>query len=1010
MFGTGSALTAAVSLLGLLAGRGAATDVNCACGYQDPVTGDLWTDTTIIYFNETTPEQVTTTPDFVSLNFTNPYEQGFDATYRQAAYPSNLGLTSDAMRLTLSKARRDHLSIGSGLRTARRDIQYASVRAYLQPPQIRGVGGSALSMYYLYNGSQSMYIDLSNGDKPGESMVNYRLSIPRANPAPVNYTYFNVSQDQTKVYDFNEWRFDWTKKRVSYGTSLNATASYNASLADYSHGMPSAPGAIYFKHWSVGSAQTNGPPIADVYAQIRYIRIFFNSTLTSTDENFGAQCRILQTDVCSTEDMTLRTSSTYPAEALVRWEQAVELYKPRIWAVSGVAVTGGLMLIIIIHAVIRRLYKHYSVPKELRPVHPPAYAYKLDRFALHGELTKEMIKEKKRNEKAEKKGGTNKHSGKMGDVNASPVIRSREIDPETASLTSFVSTEGGTSLRNFSSLSGNRNSRIIASAIPTMYYSRPGQPSRSRLAQRADEEDDEEEMDEDEEREEHDEDEEVDAEADEEYANLPTRPSEEIADRETAVAFAAQMEKLPADQQRSVMNTLKVPRPSTNFWSRFFRSKGSKVEEVKEEVIKANNRIDYLDGLRGLCCLLVSLVHYSLTFYHGFITPGPPQSDHYDFVYWIRVTIAPLFFTANFGIGVFFVLSSRLIGIRYLKTGLIQDLAGSTFRRVPRLAFPVLCAVVLTYFFIGVGAIEWLQYMPSFTWSTWPYATAFKNPGWFINEFFALLWVTPPTLPKIIYNYCTGVLWTIPVTIQGSWLIFLGVIIVKEIKNAKKRFFYYFCCMTLSWYALSWGSFFWFGLAVSDLDFMLKYRAWVGPMGPRKIAVVGALTAITLASCAINYLQSLDIIVLPVYEYGIHPDLISAKPIYQTPRWGYPEFQLPQVFSLFGAAGLLMLCDLSTGLQKVFNIKFLRVLGFYSYSVYLLHGLVFWSWGAWLTVRLGMAGIPYWANQIIVFTTSYGVLTLACVLWAPFADVFMMKGSTALWRWAQGRSFYATIH
>ncbi|BFZ57697.1 hypothetical protein PYCC9005_004750 [Savitreella phatthalungensis] len=987
--------------LGLL-GRAFAVNTDCACGFLDPVTGDLWTDSTIIYFNETTPDQIASTPDFISLNFTNIYEDGYDATFRQACYPSNLGLTDSALRMVLSAAQPNHVSVGSGLRTTRQDIQYASIRAYMQPAPMYGVGGSAMSMYYHFNVSQSISLDVVTGNTPAASTVNYRVSMPRVSLNPYNYTFYNVSQDTAKVYEKNEWRIDWTRDRVNYFSSLNHTASWNLTRSQYTHGMPSAPGPIYFKHWATGGATTQGPPMADTFAEVGYIRIFFNSTISSTDDNFGAQCRILQTPTCSTDDNTLRGSSTFTADSAKRWMQDIRPYKAPKWSIYGVAVAGVLFLLIVIHAIFRRLYKFYSVPKELRPVHPPAYAYKLDRFALHGELTREMIKEKKRNEKAEKK------NPKKTGLDASPVIRSREIDPETASLTSFVSTDAGGSVRGFSSLSGSRNSKIIAAAIPTMYYSRPGASKpKSKLAQAQDDEEDEEQ----DERLMNDQDEdEIDREADEEYENLPQRESldQEQRDQE-GVAFAAAMKEIPEGEEKGVYRTLDTPRPQNSWFRRFFMGKQVDKQEVKQEVIKANNRIDYLDGLRGLCCLLVSLVHYSLSFYHGFVTPDNPKFDHYGFVNWIRITIAPIFFTANFGIGVFFVLSSRLIGIRYLKNGLLADLAGATFRRVPRLAFPVLVAVVLTYFLLAVGATMWLKFMPAITWSNWPYAAPFRNPGYFFNEFLALMWVTPPQLPQIIYNYCTGVLWTIPVTIQGSWLIFLGVIVVKEIKNPHKRFVYYGVCMLLSWYALSWGYFFWAGLAICDLDFQLKYRAWVGPMGPRKILVVSILTILVFFSIAVNYLQSLDIIVLPLYEYGIHPDLLTGKTIRDSPSWGYPPFQYPQVFSLFGSVGLLMLCDLSTGLQWVFNIRFLRTLGFYSYSVYLLHGLVFWSWGSWVTVRLGVLGWPYWANQLVNFTSSYLVLTAACYVWSPFADVFMMKGSTALWRWAQGRAFFATI-
>jgi peptidoglycan/LPS O-acetylase OafA/YrhL len=214
--------------------------------------------------------------------------------------------------------------------------------------------------------------------------------------------------------------------------------------------------------------------------------------------------------------------------------------------------------------------------------------------------------------------------------------------------------------------------------------------------------------------------------------------------------------------------------------------------------------------------------------------------------------------------------------------------------------------------------------------------------------------------------------------------------------------------MLVSWYALNWGAYFWLGLAISDLDFTYKYRQWfVRPA--RHYATISALVGIFAVFMSTQYVMQVSYFNLPTFEHAIHPDVLTGLPIGQTERYGFPEFMYPQVHSLFAATALLLLCDLSSWFQAVLRVKFLRVLGFYSYSIYLLHGLVFWSYGAWVTVQLSARGMPYWANQLIVFTTSYLLLAVSVMLWTPFADVFAMKLGTALWRWAQGRAHYATI-
>lgn len=36
-------------------------------------------------------------------------------------------------------------------------------------------------------------------------------------------------------------------------------------------------------------------------------------------------------------------------------------------------------------------------------------------------------------------------------------------------------------------------------------------------------------------------------------------------------------------------------------------------------------------------------------------------------------------------------------------------------------------------------------------------------------------------------------------------------------------------------------------------------------------------------------------------------------------------------------------------------------------TIYLIHGFVMWTWGAWVAIALNPAGVPYWVNLIINF-------------------------------------------
>lgn len=292
-----------------------ARDVNCACGYLDPVTKDLWTDTTILYFNETDAEALSKNPDFMDLSFTNMYESGYTAIYRQGASNSNVDLETNVgvLQLTVNPSTKQHSVVGGGIRTVRQDIRYGSFRAGLQPAQPLSQGGSALSMYYHFNESQSIGIDVVNGETMPDSTVLFDTALPGAYLKSINFSFDNVSQ-ASETWKMNEWQFDWTPKIVEYSTPLNSSVKFN--ITSKKHELPSIPGPVFFKHRSTATKiSSQGPPTRDTQAYVGYIRMFFNSTMTSKASVFDAQCSILQEAVCSTEDHTLRVSSTYSADS-----------------------------------------------------------------------------------------------------------------------------------------------------------------------------------------------------------------------------------------------------------------------------------------------------------------------------------------------------------------------------------------------------------------------------------------------------------------------------------------------------------------------------------------------------------------------------------------------------------------------------------------------------------------------------------------------------------------------
>lgn len=317
-------------------------------------------------------------------------------------------------------------------------------------------------------------------------------------------------------------------------------------------------------------------------------------------------------------------------------------------------------------------------------------------------------------------------------------------------------------------------------------------------------------------------------------------------------------------------------------------------------------KISYLEGLRGFACFLVSLNHFMLMYWYASTTLGAPTHTN-GFEIWFYRIFSPLMFNQGTKIGIFFVLPARVMGTRYLLRGKLQDLADSTLRRIPRLAFPTFAAVLFNYFMIQNNAYVWVMKLPSRTWSTWAYYQDFDIIGSFINAWIGLWFTLPPQNPVLLTTYATGVLWTIPVITQSYFAVLITVIVSREIPNVYKRYGFYFSAMALSWYANRFDYCFIAGLVIADMDNKLNYREAAAkgiPIMPQilyrhlpekmqKLRIHGQIFGwiLFLGVAAVQYLEYLR---LPGQhfnsdEFGILPHFYTSLPqIWSAQRAGRP--------------------------------------------------------------------------------------------------------------------------
>ena len=167
-------LPLAASLL-LVLGFARQSRAACECGYRDPVTGDVWTDATITYFNETgLADAVIDVQEQSSVlgagpagnsgngqqawtvigDHVNDWEDSFGAIYRSAVSANNTYTheLASGLAMQVSTPTPDHVVNGSQIVTRRRDILYGSFRAFIIPAvNADKNGGSAFQFGVSYN-------------------------------------------------------------------------------------------------------------------------------------------------------------------------------------------------------------------------------------------------------------------------------------------------------------------------------------------------------------------------------------------------------------------------------------------------------------------------------------------------------------------------------------------------------------------------------------------------------------------------------------------------------------------------------------------------------------------------------------------------------------------------------------------------------------------------------------------------------------------------------------------
>lgn len=952
---------------------------SCECGFYDQDEDNLWTDSVIVYFNETStiPEDI-----FFREDYRNRYQQGWNSRFIQGSLLNNSWISNTnsksssaqkSLQLTISPSDAKHIVMGGSIRTQRQDIQYGSFRAVMKgPPPF--TGGSSLSMSLEYNLTSKISLDIMNTAKNDtawfSTLINHEFFDRRRGVNFANITDPDFGANPLEnPWAYNEMRIDWTPKLINYWLGKNLSRSITDQAADGSD-RPSVPVPLTFKHWSDGNEfAMQGPPMHnETEASVLYVRAFFNTTsMNSTSQaEFNARCT--KSTACSTENPNLRGSTAYPPEATNFWYQAGDQYVVR-WPAVGIMTVALLMSISTLANV---FFRRVILPSEPKVKESPAVSE-----GDHDNNSQEGL--------SFTSGGTTPlaaHRSPFMSGYATPATMSARTIRSSSASNSAIYLPNSQVTRP----SSLREEHDIPPVPRLPYGSVDGSPYTSASASRA-----------------------------------SLKMGTEI--EASGSISPPEMPVTPFSPTFSIQRNLSfIGRPPAMFTfapavigdtgdEEVIRG-GVIAENIKGKTIPISSsaaptgetssggklaprqKIDYLAGLLAICSTLVSVTHFMLTFLPATIIPG--EFAHYESENWARKLLGWFLFN-EIWVVLFFTTSSRFLTTRYLRTGDLGIIAEKTTSRTFRLMIPIMGVIILEYFLMDVGATDWLQNLASVSWSTWPYTVVYHSFGSFVSEALELVYLVPNAQPQITFNFCTGVLWTIPVQLDGSWIAMLGVVVFYEIKNPYKRFSYYFIVILTHWYARSWGGLFIAGLCMADLDVSYKYRkslyanVWV------YYPLLNLVIVLALASLANDLISTWTGINFQVIEDGWHIDKVTGQTLAQAGRDGFPPYFVPKLNSLTFAICAQLLVEWSTVVQKFLSLKVVLWLFPHIFTIYLFHGFIFWSIGSWVCIGMSGLGVPYWVNMVVTALACYTSLFLCLPIITPVVEALGKSVTVSIW-------------
>lgn len=373
---------------------------------------------------------------------------------------------------------------------------------------------------------------------------------------------------------------------------------------------------------------------------------------------------------------------------------------------------------------------------------------------------------------------------------------------------------------------------------------------------------------------------------------------------------------------------------------------------------KMREKIYYLDGIRGLAALIVVFGHFMNAYYPALLTASIEVS-HFESYIDVKLADTPfnLVFNGYFAVSIFFVLSGFVLTNKFFKSSGNEFIVSSAIRRYIRLVIPVAFSCTIAYLILKFS-LFYNNELADYTKAYWYLPNYYNFEASFIEMIIKSLLET--FVHGVDYTSYNAVLWTMKIEFLGSLLVFSIALLIGKLRN---RFILYI--VLIIFFAKTYYLAFLLGLIMSDIH---NNREKL--FHPFK-----------------NVYSQLLLICLGLF-LGSYPQVVdTSNSIYNylTFEWLGGRYNSMILSHILGATIILIVVLNSNKLQNIFSLRPFRFLGEISFSMYLLHFIILFSFSSKLTILLSNK-VGYHANFIISFLISLILIFVISKIMTVYID------------------------